>query len=114
MVGVEEQEAVIFPAIMAEKVTAIPAVPHCLTLLIFVCMAVMAAVCSLCSPHRKVSLTEFLWWLCKGWSARMLSCRVFSKQALCQFYSKSLEVMDRMVSRKVFVYNVAIGYTNVK
>ena len=91
---VKQQEAVIFPAIVAKKVTAIPAVPHCLTPLIFICMAIVTAVCSLSSSHREMSLAEFLCWLCQQWSTWMFACAVISNQALGQLYPECLEVFD--------------------
>ena len=100
---VKQQEAVIFSAIVTKKVTAIPAVPHYFTLLIFICMALVTAVCSLCSSHRKMSLAEFLCWLCQGWSTWTFACAVISNQALGQLYPECLEVFDGPVSGKVLV-----------
>ena len=53
-----EQKAIIFPPIVAEEVIAIPAIPYSLVANVVVVVAVVASSPLLCSPHRKMSLTE--------------------------------------------------------
>lgn len=114
MVGMKQQEAVTSPAIVAEKLPAILAVLHCLMPLVLVSMTIVTVVCFLSSSYREVCLAEPLWWLCKGWSARTLSCGIFSNEAICQLYSKRLDIMDSTISREVLVKDVAVGYGNIK
>ena len=60
MMGVVQQEAVVFSAVMAEKMIAVPAIPHCFMTNTFVCVAVVAPPSFFCPSHRKVSLAKSL------------------------------------------------------
>ena len=53
-----EQKAIIFPPVVAEKVIAIPAIPYSLMANVIVVIVVVASSPLLCSPHRKMCLTE--------------------------------------------------------
>ena len=58
MMSMVEEKTIVFSSIVAEKVIAIPTVPYSLVANVIVIVAVVASSSLLCSPYRKVRLTE--------------------------------------------------------
>ena len=58
MMSMVEEKTIVFSSIVAEKVIAITAVPYSLVANVIVIVAVVASSSLLCSPYRKVRLTE--------------------------------------------------------
>ena len=58
MMSMVKQKAIIFPPIVAEKVIAISAIPYGLVANMVIVIAVVTSSPLLCSPHKKMCLTE--------------------------------------------------------
>ena len=106
MVGVVQQETVIFPAIMAEKETAIFAVPYSFMSFMLIIIAEVTAPSLFCTSRREMCLAEPFGWHTNGWPAQSFLTAIVGYKTPSQVNTKSFEVRCLVSSMLLHLYSM--------